>query len=104
METGLVILGAAIGGKELVQKLLGPTSKSLPVAIHYANEGGVRIGYVAFVRRSSLAAHGIKEFDVANCSEVLKPEDSEVILFDNTGKPMPKGIIEGIYATSGLSQ
>ena len=79
------------------------TSTKIKIARKYATDEGKKNGFVAYILRNKLPHYKLKEYDVNNqCPEVLKPDDCEIILYDDAGKPMPKDIIEKIILTNDI--
>ena len=70
-----------------------PTTTSYQAAIHYATNSGSKDGVIAVIDRDKLAMFNINEEDTSSGRAAYKPEDGEIILFDDIGDPMPKEII-----------
>jgi hypothetical protein len=69
------------------------TTTSYKAAIRYATNKGSKNGVIAVINRDKLVIFNIKEEDTSSGREPFKPEDNEIILFDDIGDPMPKEII-----------
>lgn len=69
------------------------TTTSYKAAIRYATNRGSKDGIVAVINRNKLGEFGIREEDTSNGRTAFKPEDNEIILFDDIGNKMPVEII-----------
>ena len=69
------------------------TTTSYKAAIRYATNKGSKDGIVAVINRDKLGDFNIREEDTSNGRDAFKPEDSEIILFDDIGDQMPVEII-----------
>ncbi len=69
------------------------TTRSLRMARYYATHKGERDGIVVAIDIARLDAAGLKRYDVTECGEVMKPEDEEVVLYDDLGEPIPWGAV-----------
>ncbi len=73
------------------------TTTSYKAAIRYATNKGSKDGVVAVINRDKLAEFNIYEEDPADTRAAFKPDDNEIILFDDIGGQMPTEIIVRLH-------
>lgn len=70
------------------------TSKDMNVASRYATRNNTKDGVIAKISVVKLRKNGIGFKDVNDCGDVAKPEDCEIILYNENGEPFQREIID----------